>query len=52
MDKETFFLILAKTTECDFNDFNIGTVIAIEKKLVELHEMGKQIKSSLLLTLL
>ena len=34
MDKEIFFLILAETTECDFNDFNIGTVIAIEKKFV------------------
>ena len=35
-----------------FNNFNIGTVNAVPKKFVKLHEMGKQIKSLLLLTLL
>ena len=35
-----------------FSSFNIDEVNAIHKKFVKLHEMGEQIKSSLLLTLL
>ena len=35
-----------------FNNSNIGTVNAIQKKCVYLHEMGEQIKSSLLIKIL
>ena len=38
------------TTECDFNNFNIGTVNETQKKFVYLQEIGKQIKRSRLLT--
>ena len=47
-----FFWYCINTTECWFNKFIINTVNAIRKKFVWLHKMGKQIKSSLLLTLL
>ena len=45
-----FFRYCLNTTVYEFNNFNIGTVNAIRKKFVQLHEMGEQIKSSLLLT--
>ena len=53
-DFTVFFLILPETTECEFNNFNIGAINAIQKKFVWLHEieMREQIKSSPLLTLL
>ena len=44
-----FFLILPKYNSTKFNNSNNGTVNAIQKKLAFLHEMGKQIKSSLLI---
>ena len=47
-----FFWHCLNTTECEFNNFNIGTVNAIQNKSVYLDEIGEQIKSSLLLTLL
>ena len=47
-----FFEYCVNTTVCEFNNFNIGTVNAIQKKFVWLDKMYKQIKSSLLLTVL
>ena len=45
--------ISSDTTEIQqFNNFNISRVNAIQKEFVKLHEMGGQIKGSLLLTLL
>ena len=32
----------ATIQQCKFNNFNTGTVNAIQKKLVKLHEMGEQ----------
>ena len=46
MENEIFFLVLPKTTVCKFNNSNICTVNAIQKKFVCLHEMGGLIKSS------
>ena len=46
------FWYCLNTTEWEFNNFNIDAVNVIQKKFVWLNEMGKQIKSSLLLTLL
>ena len=46
MESEIFFLVLSKTTVCKFNNSNICSVNAIQKKFVCLHEMGEQIKSS------
>ena len=43
---------MPKITECKFNNFKIGTVKAIQKKFFQLHKIGQQIKSSLLLMLL
>ena len=40
------------TAVCKFNNFNIGTVNVIQKKFVKLHEIGEQIKISLLIMLL
>ena len=53
LETEILFLILPKTTVLNttvldkFNHSNIGTVNAIQKKFVYLHEMGEQIKNSL-----
>ena len=44
-----FFWYCLNATVCKFNNSNIGTVNAIQKKFVYLHEMGEQIKSSLLI---
>ena len=48
---EYFFWYCLNKAVFEFSDFNIGILIAIQKKLVQLHEMGTQIKSSLLLML-
>ena len=41
-----FFWYYLNTTECKLNNFNIGTVHAMQKEFVWLHEMSKQIKKS------
>ena len=51
MENLIFFGCYLNTTICEFNNFNIFSVNAIQKKFVGLHEMGEEIKSSLLLTL-
>ena len=46
-----FLWYCLNATLCEFNNFNIGTVNAIQKKLVLLHEMDEQINTSLLMLL-
>ena len=48
---DIFFWYCLNTIVCKFNNFNTGIVNAIQKKFAKFHEMGKQIKSALLLTL-
>ena len=43
MKNEIFFWYCLNTTVCEFNNFNIATVNAIQKKFVQLHEIGEQI---------
>ena len=40
------------TRVCEFDNFNIGPINAIQKKFVQLHEMGELILSLLLFTFL
>ena len=47
-----FFWCCLNQTVRKFNNSNIGTVNAMQKKFVYLHEMGKQIKSPLLIKML
>ena len=47
-----FFWYCGNTAVCKFNNFKIGKVNAIQKEFVWMHEMDKQSKSWLLLTLL
>ena len=51
MENLIFFGCYLNTTICEFNNFNIFFFFFIQKKFVGLHEMGEEIKSSLLLTL-
>ena len=44
-----FYWYFLNTKVRKFNNSNIGTVNAIQKKFVYLYEMGKQIKSLLLI---
>ena len=44
-----FFWYCLNRTARKFNNSSIGTVNVIQKKFVYLHEMGEQIKSSLLI---
>ena len=46
------YLLLYNLHNCTFNNLNTGTVNAIQKKFVWLHEMSEQIKGLLLLALL
>ena len=36
-----FFWYYLNTTVCKFNNFNTGTVNAIQKKFIQLHQMGE-----------
>ena len=49
---ECICLILPEYNGMQVSNFYIDTVNAVEKKFVKLHEMGEQIKSLILLTLL
>ena len=46
-----FLWYCLNATLYEFNNFNIGTVNAIQKKLLLLHEMDEQINTSLLMLL-
>ena len=48
--KQYFFWYCLNKTVCEFIKFNIGTINAIQKKFVKMHEIGEQIKSSFLQT--
>ena len=39
MESEIFFLILPKTTVCEFDNFNIGAVNVIQKKFIYLQKI-------------